>query len=147
MSEQQIDMNEVNRQVIEEFRANGGKVLTGRFAGTNLVLLSTTGAKSGATRVKPLMYVRSLGKIIVFASRNGGPKHPAWYFNLVARPEVAVEIEDEKFAGRAVVTSGEERQQIWDDCVRQHPFLADIQARAAPREIPVISLERPSTQA
>jgi deazaflavin-dependent oxidoreductase (nitroreductase family) len=146
MSEQQVDMNEVNRQVIEEFRANAGKVLTGRFAGSNLVLLSTTGAKSGAARVKPLMYVRSLDKLIVFASRNGGPRHPAWYFNLVARPQVTVEIGDEKFEGSAVVTSGEERQRIWEDCVRQHPFLADIQARAQPRQIPVISLEREESQ-
>lgn len=142
MSEQPIDMSEVNRQVIEEFRAYGGKVVTGRFAGANLVLLTTKGAKTGQTRVKPLMYVQSLGKIIVFASRAGGPKHPAWYFNILAHPDVGVEIGDERFDGKAVVTSGEERERIWEDCVRQHPFLADLQVRAYPREIPVISLER-----
>ena|SRR3990172_6684344 len=137
----ELDMHEVNRQVIAEFRANGGKVVTGRFAGTDLVLLTTTGAKTGAKRVKPLMYVKVGGQLIVFASKNAAPMHPDWYFNLVAQPQVTVEVDKETFAATAVVTSGAERQRVWDESVRQHPFLSEMQART-PRQIPIVALER-----
>ncbi len=134
-------MNEVNRQVIAEFRANGGKVVSGRFAGTDLVLLTTTGAKSGAKRVKPLMYVKVSNQLVVFASKNAAPTHPDWYFNLVANPGVEVEIGAERYEARAVVASGEERERLWQGAVAQYPFLTELQGRTK-RQIPIIVLER-----
>jgi deazaflavin-dependent oxidoreductase (nitroreductase family) len=138
----QVDVNEMNREVIAQFRANGGRVVEGRLAGTDLLLLHTRGAKSGAERVNPLMYLRDGDRYVVFASRNGAPKHPDWYHNVVANPEVEVEAGSERFAARAVVATGEERARLWAQCVQQRPFLEDHAARARPREIPVITLQR-----
>jgi deazaflavin-dependent oxidoreductase (nitroreductase family) len=141
MSEQQIDVNEMNRGVIEQFRANGGRVVEGRFAGTNLLLLTTTGAKSGATRVNPLMYYKDGGRPVVFASKRGGPHHPDWYHNVVAHPDVTIELGSDKFQARAVVADGDDRRRIWEDAARAHPFLNEHQANTK-RQIPVIVLER-----
>ena len=138
----EIEINEINKSVISEFRANGGKVVTGRFAGTDLILVTNKGARSGRTRTAPLMYLRDGDRYIIFASRNGGPKHPDWYFNLVANPDVEIEVGTEKFPARAVVTSGAERARVWAQCVAQRPFLTDLAAKAHPREIPVIAIER-----
>ena len=138
----EIDIQEMNRDVITQFRANGGKAVEGRFAGTDLLLLHHKGAKSGEWRVNPLMYLMDGDRYVIFASRNGGQKHPQWYHNLVANPEVEVEVGTEKFAARAVVTSGVERRRVWAQCVAQRPFLTDHAARAHPREIPVICIER-----
>jgi deazaflavin-dependent oxidoreductase (nitroreductase family) len=140
MSER-ADINAINSQVIAEFRANEGRILTGRFAGSRLLLLTTKGAKSGATRVNPMMYVEDAGRWIVFASKRGAPTNPDWYHNLVAHPEVTVELGGHTFAARARVTVGEERRRVWDFCVALHPFLAELQASTR-RRIPVISLER-----
>jgi deazaflavin-dependent oxidoreductase (nitroreductase family) len=137
----QQDVNHMNRDVIQQFRANGGRILSGRFANSNLLLLKTTGAKSGAERVNPLMYVRDGERLIVFASKAGALNNPDWYHNLLAQPDVAVEIGEEQFRARAAVSEGAERQRIWDESVRKHPFLADMQART-PRQLPVIVLER-----
>jgi deazaflavin-dependent oxidoreductase (nitroreductase family) len=138
----EIDVNEMNRDVVAQFRAHEGKNVEGRFAGTDLLLLHHRGAKSGEWRVNPLMYLRDGERYVIFASRNGGPQHPHWYHNLVAHPDVEVEVGTEKFAAKAVVTSGAERQRVWAQCVAQRPFLTDHAARAHPREIPLISLER-----
>lgn len=138
----EIDINEINRDVIEQFRTHDGKAVEGRFAGADLLLLHHKGAKSGEWRVNPLMYLRDGDRYVIFASRNGGPKHPQWYHNLVANPDVEVEVGTEKFAAKAVVTSGAERQRVWAQCVAQRPFLTDHAARAHPREIPVVCLER-----
>jgi deazaflavin-dependent oxidoreductase (nitroreductase family) len=138
----QIDVNEMNRDVIAQFRAHGGRNVTGRFANTDLLLLHHRGAKTGHERVNPLMYLMDGERYVIFASRNGGPKHPHWYHNLVANPDVEVEVGTEKFVARAVVTSGAERTRVWAQCVAIRPFLEDHAARALPREIPVIALER-----
>jgi deazaflavin-dependent oxidoreductase (nitroreductase family) len=138
----EIDIHEMNRDVIAQFRANGGKAVEGRFAGTDLLLLHHKGTKSGEWRINPLMYLRDGERYVIFASRNGGPKHPQWYHNLVANPDVEVEVGTEKFAAKAVVTSGAERQRVWAQSVAQRPFLTDHAARAHPREIPVICIER-----
>jgi len=138
----EIDVNEMNRDVIAQFQAHGGKNVSGRFAGTDLLLLHSQGAKSGRARVNPLMYLTDGDRYVIFASRNGGPKHPDWYHNLVAHPDVEVEVGTEKFAARAVVTSGAERARVWAQCVAMRPFLTDHAARAHPREIPLIALER-----
>ena len=138
----EIDVNEMNRDVIAQFRDHEGKNVEGRFAGTDLLLLHHKGAKSGEWRVNPLMYLRDGERYVIFASRNGGPHHPDWYHNLVANPDVEVEVGTLKFAAKAVVTSGMERQRVWAQSVAQRAFLTDHAARALPREIPVICLER-----
>jgi deazaflavin-dependent oxidoreductase (nitroreductase family) len=137
----QPDINEINRDVIAQFRANHGQVLTGRFAGSKLLLLTTKGAKTGATRVNPMMYVQDGDRYVVFASKRGAPTNPDWYHNLVAHPDVTVEIGDESFATRAVVAAGAERQRLWDGSVRLHPFLAGLQA-GTKRQLPLIILAR-----
>jgi deazaflavin-dependent oxidoreductase (nitroreductase family) len=139
MNEQ--DVNQMNRDVIQQFRASGGRILTGRFTDGNLLLLKTTGAKSGAERVNPLMYVRDGERLIVFASKAGALHNPDWYHNLLAHPDVGVEIGDEQFNARATVAEGAERQRIWEESVGKQPFLSDLQART-PRQLPVIVLER-----
>ena len=138
-----IDINAVNRDVVRQFRANGGKVLEGRFAGSRLLLLTTKGAKSGGERVNPMMYATPEGEIVVFASKNAAPNHPDWYHNLVAHPDVTVEIGEERYAATAVVTQGEERERLWAESVRAFPFLTDMQARTK-RQIPLVKLVRRS---
>ena len=135
------ELNEMNRGVIEDFRANGGRVTSGRFTRSNLLLLTTKGAKSGLVRVNPLMYVRDGERFIVFASKRGAPTNPDWYHNLVANPEVTVEVGGEVFDATATVTKGAERQRIFAAAAEDHAFLLEHQAMTK-REIPVIALER-----
>jgi deazaflavin-dependent oxidoreductase (nitroreductase family) len=135
------DVNEMNRGVIAQMRANEGKVLEGRFAGSELLLLTTKGAKSGEPRTNPLMYLRDGERYVIFASRNGGPKHPDWYFNLVANPDVEIEVKGERFAARASVPEGDEAERVWSQCIAQRPFLADMRAKALPRKLPLVLLE------
>ena len=130
----------MNRQVIEEFRTNSGRTLT-RFAGTELLLLHTKGARTGAERVNPMMFARDRERYVVFASKNAAPSHPDWYRNLVANPAVQVELGTERFEATAVVLEGEERRRVWEQSVRQFPLLDEHQARTA-RQIPVVALER-----
>ena len=138
----EIEINEMNRDVVAQSRANQGKAVEGRFAGTDLLLLHHRGARSGEWRVNPLTYLMDGDRYVIFASRNGAPSHPDWYHNLVANPDIEVEVGTEKFAARAVVTTGADRQRVWAQSVAQRPFLTDHAARAHPREIPVICLER-----
>jgi deazaflavin-dependent oxidoreductase (nitroreductase family) len=134
------DQKAYNRQLIEEFRANRGKS-DGPMAGRALLLLNTTGARSGQQRTTPMMYIPDDDHLIVLASNAGAPKHPDWYRNLVAHPEVTVEVGNETFNATAVVTEGSERERIWTKVVGQYPFFADHQAKIT-RQIPVIVLKR-----
>jgi deazaflavin-dependent oxidoreductase (nitroreductase family) len=143
----EIDVNEMNRGVIAQMRANEGKVLEGRFAGSDLLLLTTKGAKSGQPHTNPLMYLRDGDRYVIFASRNGGPKHPDWYFNLVANPDVEIEVKGERFVAKASVPQGDEAERVWSQCIEQRPFLADMRAKARPRKLPLIVLERKETPA
>jgi deazaflavin-dependent oxidoreductase (nitroreductase family) len=138
MSENPV--HEMNLQVIAEFRAHGGRTLT-RFAGTELLLLHTWGARTGAERVNPMMFVRDGGRLLVFASKNAAPSHPDWYRNLIASPSVEVELGTERFPARAEVLAGEERRRAWESAARQFPFLNEHQSRTR-RVIPVIAIER-----
>src|ERR1700716_4166481 len=106
------DQGDYNRKLIEEFRANRNKT-DGPFAGRPLLLLTTTGAKSGQSRTSPMMYVKDGDRLLVIASNIGAPKHPAWYHNLVAHPDVTVEVGADRFDATAVVTGGEERERLW----------------------------------
>lgn len=136
------DQNTYNRQLIEEFRANRGKS-GGPMEGRPLLLLTTTGAKSGQLRTTPMMYIPDGDRLLVIASNAGAPVHPDWYRNLVAYPEVTVEVGNEIFEAIAIVTEGPERQRLWTRVVELYPFFADHQAKVT-RQIPVIVLERQS---
>jgi deazaflavin-dependent oxidoreductase (nitroreductase family) len=134
------DPNDYNRRLIEEFRANRGKA-DGPMSGRPLLLLTTIGAKSGQRRTTPMMYVRVGDRLLVIASNIGAPTHPDWYRNLVAHPDVSIEIGAESFDATAVVTEGPEREELWTRIVEQYPFFAEHQAKTT-RQIPVIALER-----
>ena len=127
------DWNAANRLVIEEFRANGGKDRT--------MLLTTIGAKSGLSRINPLVYTMDGDRVIIIASKGGSPTHPDWYHNLVAHPEVTVELGSERFQARAIVAAGAERRRLYDRMAAQMTFFADYEKKTA-REIPLIILER-----
>jgi deazaflavin-dependent oxidoreductase (nitroreductase family) len=133
-------MNDYNHRVIEEFRANGGKV-GGMWEGTPLLLLTTTGAKSGERRTTPMGYMADGDRLIVWASNGGSPTNPDWYHNLVAHPHVTVEVGTETFDAIAVVTADAERDQLWTQGVALYPILAEHQAKTT-RQIPVIALSR-----
>ena len=132
--------NDFNQQVIAEFRANEGKV-GGPFAGSPLVLLTTTGAKSGKERTSPLVYTTDGDRIIIIASKAGAPTSPDWYYNLVANPTVTVEIGTERFQARATVAEGAERDRLFDQQATQMPGFAEYQKKTT-RQIPVVVLER-----
>lgn len=133
-------MSDFNQQVIEEFRANGGKV-GGNFAGRPLLLLTTTGAKSGRTLVTPLMYVQDGDRYVIVASKGGAPTNPAWYYNLVANPVVELEVGDERFQARASVAQEPERTRLYNIFAQNWQFFADYQTKTK-RSIPAIVLER-----
>jgi deazaflavin-dependent oxidoreductase (nitroreductase family) len=134
------DINDFNRGLIEEFRANDGKV-GGGFADSPLLLLTTTGAKSGKERVNPVVYTTDGDRTIVIASKGGAPTNPAWFHNLVANPEVTVEIPGETFAARARVAEGDERDRLFRAQADQMPNF-DEYAKNTDRVLPVVILER-----
>ena len=134
------DQNDYNRQLIEDFRANRGKN-GGPFAGRPLLLLTTTGAKSGQRRTTPMMFIPDGDRLLVIASNVGAPAHPDWYRNLVAHPDVTVEVGTETFDATAVVTQGAERDRLWTRIVELYPFFTGHQAKTT-RQIPVIALSR-----
>jgi len=133
-------MNNHNRQVIEEFRANEGKV-GGPLEGVLLLLLTTTGAKSGEQRINPLAYHTDGERLVVIATKNGAPTHPDWYHNLVAHPDVSVEVGTESFEARATVVEGAERDELYAKRVAVMPTFAEYQAMTT-RTIPVVVLTR-----
>ncbi len=134
------DLNDWDRRIIEEFRANGGNV-GGQFTGVPLLLLTTTGAKSGEPRTRPLAYLSEGGHIYVFAGNRGMPTNPNWYHNLVAYPDVAVELGTEKFEARATVVNSAEGDRLGSIQLQKLPGLAELQAKLT-RKVPVVLLER-----
>jgi deazaflavin-dependent oxidoreductase (nitroreductase family) len=128
-----------NTKIIEEFRANEGKV-GGPFAGSTLLLLHTVGARTGQPRVNPVMYQAVGSSYAIFATKAGAPTHPAWYHNLLAHPQVSVEIGSQTVPLVARVAEGAERDRIWTAQKRDHPGFADYETRTT-RQIPVIVLE------
>lgn len=129
-----------NQEIIEEFRANEGKV-GGHFEGAPILLLHSTGAKSGKERINPMMYQAVGDRFAVFASKGGGPKNPDWYHNLIANPTATIEVGTERFPVRARVASGSERASIWETQKERYPTFARYETTAG-REIPVVILER-----
>ena len=133
-------MSDFNRRVIEEFRANGGKV-GGFFANSRLVLLHTTGAKSGLERVTPLICGEDDGRLVVIASKGGADSHPDWYYNIVASSEVSAEYGAETFAARAMIAEEPERTRLYNMMAASFPLFSEYEQKAQ-RVIPVITLQR-----
>jgi deazaflavin-dependent oxidoreductase (nitroreductase family) len=133
-------MSDFNQMIIAEFRANGGTV-GGPFAGSTMLLLTTTGAKSGLPRINPLVYTTDGDTLVVIASKGGAPTNPDWFSNLVANPVVTVERGTEQFQARATVAEGAERDRLFNQAAAQMPGFAEYQ-RKTTRTIPVVVLER-----
>jgi deazaflavin-dependent oxidoreductase (nitroreductase family) len=134
------NQNERHQQLIEEFRAHGGKV-GGRFEGAPLLLLTTTGARSGKRRTTPLRYLSDGNRQIVFAANAGADNHPAWYYNLLAHPDVTIEIGTETFTARAIVLKDEERARLLAAQIKVYPHFNEYRTKTT-RQIPVIALVR-----
>jgi len=129
-----------NQKIIDEFRANDGKV-GGRFEGRTLLLLHTTGAKSGKERVNPVAYTRDGERYVVIASKGGASDNPDWYYNILAHPRLTVEVGTETFEVEARVTEEPERTRLYDKMVETFPGFDDYRRRTE-RVIPVIVLTR-----
>lgn len=133
-----MDVREINRKVIEQFRAGGE--IDGMHR-ERLLLLNTTGARSGQRRTTPMMFHTDGDRPVVIASNVGAPRHPDWYLNLAANPRVVVEIGDETYDAVATTLDGEERERVWADVVALYPFFTDHQAKTS-RRIPLVALTR-----
>ena len=134
------DSNAFNRSIIEEFRANNGKV-GGMFAGAPMLLLTTIGAKSGRPHTTPMMYLELDDHLYVFASKGGAPTNPDWYRNLVANPDVIIELGTERFDAMATPLAGDERDRVYARQVELYPQFGEYE-RKTERTIPVVELVR-----
>ncbi len=133
------DFNEFNRGVIDEFRTNAG-VVGGTFAGAPMILVNHVGAKSGKAYTSPLVYTRDGDNFVIIASKGGAPEHPQWFHNLVANPDITVEVGTETIPVKARVAEGEERARLYRAQADAMPNF-DEYAAATTREIPVVVLE------
>lgn len=136
-----MDWNAWNRGVIEEFRANGGKVGQ-QFEGKPMAVITTAGARTGAKRENPLVRLDDGGSVYVIASKGGAPENPDWYYNLLANPEVTVELGTETFTARAKVVEDEaERRRLYDKMIAQFDSFGEYE-KMTDRRIPVVELAR-----
>jgi deazaflavin-dependent oxidoreductase (nitroreductase family) len=135
-----MPQTDFNRQIIEEFRANGGET-SGPFKGRPLLLLTTTGAKSGQKHTTPLVYTKDGDRVVVIASMGGAPKHPLWFINLRANRDVTLEIGTEKFEATASIAEGAERERLYAAQAAMMPAFTEYQQKTT-REIPVVVLKR-----
>jgi deazaflavin-dependent oxidoreductase (nitroreductase family) len=129
-----------NEEAIRAFRANGGK-LPGEMHAVPIVLITALGAKTGTPRTVPVAYFEIDGRLVVAASMGGAPRNPPWFHNLVAHPEVTVELGGETFGAVASVTVGSDRDRLWEEIVRRFPVWGGYQAKTS-RVIPVVELSR-----
>jgi deazaflavin-dependent oxidoreductase (nitroreductase family) len=130
---------EFNQQIIDEFRANEGRV-GGMFEGMSLLLLHHTGAKSGTERVNPLAFLTDDGRYVVFASKGGAPTNPGWYWNLKANPDVTIEVGTDSIDATASEATGEQRERLFRAQADRFPQFDDYVQKAAGRKIPVMVL-------
>ncbi|MEU3012266.1 nitroreductase family deazaflavin-dependent oxidoreductase [Nocardia asteroides] len=134
-------MSAFNDQVIAEFRANGGRV-GGMFEGNeHMVIITTTGAKSGRAITNPLVYLPDGERIVLIASNGGADRHPAWYHNLVANPELTVELPTETFTAKAELVAEPERTALYDRMVELMPGFGEYREKTS-RQIPVFAIHR-----
>ena len=134
-------MQQFNQGLIKEFRENGGKAVSGPFVNAPLLLLTTTGAKSGKPFTTPLVYTKDGDRIVIIASKGGFPTNPAWFHNLKAHPTTTIELGKEKFQAKATITKDPERQRLFDAQAKLMPVFNEYQKNTQ-RQIPVIVLER-----
>jgi deazaflavin-dependent oxidoreductase (nitroreductase family) len=137
-------MRDFNQNLMDDFRANGGRATSGPFVNVPLplLLLTTRGARTGEERTTPLVYTTDGDRYVIIASKGGAPTHPAWYHNLLANPRVTLEVGDEKFEAEAsVVSDSAERDRLYDAQAALMPNFAEYQ-RNTTRRIPVVVLER-----
>ena len=137
------DQKAYNQKLIEDFRASRS-LPGGPMEGRSLLLLTTTGAKSGNKHITPLMFIADGERLLLMASNAGAPDDPQWYRNLVAHPQVTVEVGSDTFETIAVVAQAPLRQQLWEKIVSLHAFFADHQAKIT-RQIPVVMIEKKRT--
>ncbi|HEY3501379.1 MAG TPA: nitroreductase family deazaflavin-dependent oxidoreductase [Actinocatenispora sp.] len=137
-----MDIKEINRQVIERYRA--GDELDPPLHRERIVLLTTTGARTGQRRTTPMMFHRDGDRVLVIAANAGAPHHPDWYRNLVAEPRVTVELPDETYEATAEPLTGDDRERTWTMLKERYPFFADHEAKAG-RTIPVVALHHRPT--
>jgi deazaflavin-dependent oxidoreductase (nitroreductase family) len=130
------DMLAHNRQLIDQFRADGGASMGDR----PLLLLTTTGRRSGQQRTSPMMYVRDDDRLLVIASNNGATADPSWYLNLTADPAVHVEVPGQDFAATAEPLTGSDYDQQWKQITAKFPFFVEHQEKAGDRRIPIVAL-------
>jgi len=135
-----MDIQELNRTIIEEFRSNDGKV-SGQFEGVPLLLVTTIGAKSGLSRTNPLAYFADDDRLLIIASYAGAPINPPWFYNLKANSVVEVEVGTERFKARAEVIGEPERTDIYEKVASAAAIFAEYQSKTT-RTIPVIALQR-----
>ena len=133
------DLHDRNARIIEEFRANEGKV-GGPFEGATMLLLHTEGAKSGQPRVNPLVYLPDGERYVIIASKGGSPEDPQWYRNLLADPNAEIEVDTRRIPVRATMITGPERDELYARQVQRRPAFAEYEKRTT-RTIPVIALE------
>lgn len=133
-------MDDRNRRIIEEFRANAGK-LGGHWEGRDLLLLTTTGRSSGRPHTTPVVYTPDGGRALVYASKSGAPTHPDWYLNLLAEPHVVVEAGTERYEAIATPLEGEERERRFAEHAARFPAFREFQEKTE-RAIPKVALER-----
>lgn len=129
-----------NRGLVEDIRKHG-KPTGGPFLGRDVLILTTKGAKSGETRVNPLVYTKDGDKLVIVASKGGAPTHPSWYHNLTKHPEVTVELGHDKFQARAHVVAGDEYDRLFQNHADINPGFHDYKKKTT-RKMPVVVLER-----
>ena len=134
------DMNEWNQNIIKEFRQNNG-IVGGMFTGAPMLLLTTTGAKSGTQRTTPLVYLPDGERMLIFASKAGAPTNPDWYHNLVANPVATAEVGSDSQQYKATVITGEERDRLYGIQAAKMPNFAEYE-KLTTRKIPVVALTR-----
>jgi len=126
---------------VRRYRETGGEVGHIWKRGVKILLLTTTGRKSGRQTTTPLIYEQDGDRYVVIASKGGAPEHPGWYLNLSKNPEVEVQVQDHVFRARARTAEGEERERLWRLAAQQWPDY-DEYVKRTDRHIPVIVLER-----
>ena len=133
--------SDFSNNLIADLRANGGKATSGPFVGRDLLILTTTGAKSGEKRENPLAFSRDGERYVIVGSKSGAPTHPAWYHNLRAHPIVTVEAGGEEFKARAEVIDGDDHERLYQNHAAMMPVFHEYRKKTS-RKIPVIILER-----
>jgi deazaflavin-dependent oxidoreductase (nitroreductase family) len=133
-------MRDFNRMLIDELRSSGGQVASGPMAGRPLLILTTTGARSGEPREAVLTFTRDGDRYVVTGTAGGSPRNPAWFHNLIANPSVRVEARGSAFQARATVADEAERQRLWKAHVAERPEFAGYPEQTG-RVIPVVTLE------